>query len=49
MPANTIIGARSSRSRSATFRPVFYLPLALFCGSIVGGLVVLAAELPAGL
>ena len=27
-------------------RPLFYLPLALFCTSIVGGLAVLATQLP---
>ncbi|MEO5921170.1 MAG: hypothetical protein ABIQ01_08515 [Pseudolysinimonas sp.] len=28
-------------------RPLFLLPLALFCTSIVGGLTVLATQLPA--
>lgn len=41
------VAARSSRSRSTSFRPVYYVPLALFTVSIVGGLVVLASELPA--
>jgi hypothetical protein len=41
-----IVVARSSRSRSTRFRPVYYVPLALFSISIVGGLAVLAAELP---
>ncbi len=39
--------ARSSRnSRLTRVRPLFYLPLALFCTSILGGLAVLAAQLP---
>jgi hypothetical protein len=43
----TVVAARSSRySRSTRVRPAFYLPLALFSISIVGGLAVLAAELP---
>lgn len=41
-----VIVARSSRSRSARFRPVYYIPLALFSVSIIGGLAVLAAEIP---
>jgi hypothetical protein len=45
-----IVPARSSRqSRSSRVRPIVYLPLALFSVSIVGGLAVLAAELPAPL
>ncbi|CAN5410092.1 hypothetical protein BH09ACT4_BH09ACT4_07460 [soil metagenome] len=47
MPLHTVISARSPRySRSSRFRPVYYVPLALFSFSIVGGLAVLAAELP---
>jgi hypothetical protein len=41
-----VVAARSARSRSRRFRPVYYIPLALSCVSIVGGLAVLAAELP---
>jgi hypothetical protein len=41
-----VIAARSARSRSRRFRPIYYLPVALFAVSIVGGLAVLAAELP---
>jgi hypothetical protein len=42
-----VVSGRSSRhSRSSRMRPSFYLPLALFSVSIVGGLAVLAAELP---
>lgn len=40
-----VVVARSSRSRSNRFRPIYYIPLALFSVSIVGGLAVLAAEL----
>jgi hypothetical protein len=39
--------ARSSRNpRLTRVRPLFFLPLALFCTSIVGGLAVLATQLP---
>ena len=42
-----VIVARSSRNpRQTRVRPLFYLPLALFCTSIVGGLAVLATQLP---
>jgi hypothetical protein len=41
-----VVVARSSRARSNRFRPIYYIPLALFSVSIVGGLAVLAAELP---
>ena len=41
-----VVVARSSRSRSTRFRPVYYIPLALFSVCIVGGLAVLAAEIP---
>jgi hypothetical protein len=44
-----VVHARSSRSREGRLRPAYYLPLALFLTSIVGGLAVLAAELPAPL
>jgi hypothetical protein len=45
---NTVVASRSVRySRTSRMRPAFYLPLALFTTSIVGGLAVLAAELPA--
>lgn len=43
---NYTVAARSSRVVRPRIRPAFYLPLALFCVSIVGGLAVLAAELP---
>ena len=42
----SVIAARSSRNARLTRRPLFYLPLALFCTSIVGGLTVLATQLP---
>ena len=45
----TVIPSRSSRSRSSRMRPGFYLPLALFSVSIIGGIIVLATELPAPL
>ena len=42
-----LVVSRSSRSpRLTRVRPLFYLPLALFCTSIIGGLAVLAAQLP---
>jgi hypothetical protein len=42
-----IVVSRSSRSPRVTrVRPLFYLPLALFCTSIIGGLAVLATQLP---
>jgi hypothetical protein len=42
-----VVLARSSRNQRLTrVRPLFYLPLALFCTSIVGGLAVLATQLP---
>lgn len=42
-----VVLARSSRNpRLTRVRPLFYLPLALFCTSIVGGLAVLATQLP---
>jgi hypothetical protein len=48
VPSNVVVPARSIRyTRSSRMRPAFYLPLALFSVSIVGGLAVLAAELPA--
>jgi multisubunit Na+/H+ antiporter MnhC subunit len=43
---HTVIHARSTRSREGRLRPAYYLPLALFLTSIVGGLAVLAGELP---
>ena len=42
----TLVTSRSARHPRARVRPVFYIPVVLFCTSIVGGLVVLAAELP---
>ena len=41
-----VVTARSDRSRARGFRPIYYVPLVLFTASIVGGLAVLAAELP---
>lgn len=42
-----VSATRSSRiPRRTRVRPLFYLPLALFSTSIVGGLVVLATQLP---
>lgn len=42
-----VVVSRSSRSQRLTrIRPLFYLPLTLFCTSIVGGLAVLATQLP---
>jgi hypothetical protein len=42
-----VVVSRSSRSpRLTPVRPLFFLPLALFCTSIVGGLTVLATQLP---
>jgi hypothetical protein len=42
-----VVVSRSSRSpRLTRVRPLFYLPLALFCTSIIGGLAVLATQLP---
>jgi len=42
-----VVVARSSHSpRLTPVRPLFFLPLALFCTSIVGGLAVLATQLP---
>ena len=44
-----VVVSRSSRSpRLTRVRPLFYLPLALFCTSIIGGLAVLATQLPVG-
>lgn len=41
------VASRSVRyTRTSRMRPMFYVPLALFSISIVGGLAVLAAELP---
>ncbi len=47
LPVPYAITARSSRNpRLTRVRPLFYLPLVLFCTSILGGLAVLAAQLP---
>ena len=35
-----------ARSNRSSRRPLYYVPLALFSVSIIGGLVVLAAEIP---
>jgi hypothetical protein len=43
-----VVVARSHRSRQSRFRPAYYIPFALFTVSIVGGLAVVAAELPVG-
>jgi hypothetical protein len=46
-PVPYAIAARSSRNpRLTRVRPLFLLPLALFCTSIIGGLAVLATQLP---
>ena len=49
MALQHVVVARSSRSRQNRFRPAYYIPFALFTVSIVGGLAVLAAELPVAL
>ena len=46
MSQPTVIHARSTRSAAGRLRPVFYVPLALFVSSIIGGLAVLVGELP---
>jgi len=41
------VASRSVRyTRMSRMRPLYYLPIALFVTSIVGGLAVLASELP---
>jgi hypothetical protein len=42
----TLVTSRSARHPRSRVRPAFYIPVVLFCTSIVGGLVVLATELP---
>lgn len=46
MPSHTVVARSVRNTRISRMRPAFYLPLALFTSSIVGGLAVLAAELP---
>lgn len=41
-----VIAPRAERTRARGFRPIYSVPLVLFTASIVGGLAVLAAELP---
>ena len=47
MPTHAVASRSIRNTRISRMRPAFYIPLALFSLSIVGGLAVLAAELPA--
>jgi hypothetical protein len=44
--SHVVISRSGRRQRLTRVRPLFYLPLALFCTSIIGGLAVLATQLP---